>query len=182
MSYPLRFCGDLAEVDQTGNRVRGLLSDYPNTVTPLKGVKQIGAATVGRLHDCPDGIQIQTAPLLARTLGEFANVGPVENVDATQFLEQFEAHLSEHRQIFGSPEFIRCGLTGGRDSRLILSSLLSLGLGEQVKFFTADAMSSDMLVAREVVDTLEATGVKLNYRVAGRGPPPRTLSEISWTA
>ena len=157
------FTGHIAGEDTDAACMRAVLSYYPRGYTFLRDVRRLEGATVVRARNASEAPKTDSQPLLLNALANQVGQPFSQSVARTKYLETLSTYLEESRLFYDLP--MRLGLTGGRDSRLLLSGLIELRAHKDIDFFTIAAMSQDVELASSLADKCSKIGSPISWRI-----------------
>lgn len=144
-SWTARMAAVVRQSDGRGHRYAGVRA------LPSRAVVHIG-----------DGIRVGGGPM------------PAHDVDQSLGPDAAVAEISDQlRVVAGAPCTRWVGLTGGRDSRLILAHLLHAGLQDRFRFVTWNISAADVAIATSL-----ARRYDFDHTVVAVGEPQEWVSEL----
>lgn len=140
----------------------GLLS--PGYIVCTNATAVRGVQTV----DGTMGVRVPPTAGAAIEITNFPEVAELPENPRPDWDTLAERLCSNYRWIAGTKATIGAALTGGKDTRLVLAAMKSLGLEGRVDYYvSAPPEHADSLVAKQIAD-------KLGLRFTRVEPPPRT--------
>lgn len=146
-------------------QLRSVFSYYPFEHTPFRNVQRLEGCSSVFAGDWPAEPLCTRRNLLLESLGRsFARQG--EPVDYAACREAVAGNLAEIARFWSGD--LRCGLTGGRDSRAVLAFLIAGGLAGKVPLTTIKILKQDYGVAEQLVALCRRQGVKVDWQLVER--------------
>lgn len=156
LEYPVEDIGGAAQ--------RAFWGYYPDTLTPFKNAPRVMGGTHIHVEDSPKPPSISCRDYIGRILST-ATADHKENVKATEIAEEYLDSLNctimEGRGFYNTQWSM--GLSGGRDSRLLLSGLIELNEYKDILLYTIPSMTSDMQIGEQIFRTASDAGYDLNW-------------------
>ena len=150
-----------ASLDEEAIGVRAIYSYFPRCSTVLSGFKRVAGGTVifrGRDKKIKTFETGAYHKLFSQNVSKDYSRNSAKNV----YLDSLERTLNESKSFFGAN--LSLGLTGGRDSRLLLAGLIELGRHSDVCFYTLETISQELEVTHQIIAKMRKKGVNLNWR------------------
>ena len=162
LSMPLLFALTEPVESVSSAQLRAIFTYYPTDRTPFANVARIEGGTSIYAGDWPAAPVVQRRNLLLEMLAEsYSEIGTP--VDFERCREAVARMLAEIPKFWKRP--LRAGLTGGRDSRLILAYFLAAGMTDKVQLMTIETIRQDFELAEQLVAACRAQGHKVDWEI-----------------
>ena len=171
LAMPLVFALEQPVESRIGAQLRAVFTFYPHHHTPFDNVTRLlGGASVYAGDWPAEPISSRRNHLLDMLGQAYGQQGAPVDYAACQ--EAMSGMLSEVRLFWSSDarSKLGCGLTGGRDSRTILSTLIATGQSKDIKFSTKKLMRQDYEVVPKLVGLCGREGHPLVWQMRERPP------------
>lgn len=162
VSMPLLFALVEPVESVSSAQLRAIFTYYPTDRTPFANVARVEGGTSVFAGGWQAPPVVQRRNLLLEMLGEsYDRIG--EPVDFERSRAAVARMLAEIPKFWSRP--LRAGLTGGRDSRLILAYFLASGLIDKVQLMTIETIRQDFELAERLVEACRAEGHKVDWEI-----------------
>ncbi|MEM1244800.1 MAG: hypothetical protein AAGK22_00430 [Acidobacteriota bacterium] len=166
---PLVFALEAPVEDRQAAALRAFWSYYPQEHSPFVNTPRVAGGTHVFLADRAEAPAVERRALLDDLLSESFEMGFDPAAAEEELLSTTETCLREGRALFEGK--VTMGLSGGRDSRLLLASLLKSKTQDGVSMFTRTTMGGDQEFGTKVAHAAREAGFEIDWRaVPGRRP------------
>ncbi len=185
LAMPLVFALEPPAESRIAAQLRAVFTFYPHHHTPFENVTRLlGGASVYAGDWPAEPISNRRNHLLEMLGTAYGQQGaPIDYAECQQAIAGM---LSEIGLFWSSDARAKlgCGLTGGRDSRTILSGLIASGQWKDVKFSTKKMMRQDYEVVPQLVELCRREGKPLAWQMRERPPSAYSASNnpAAWAA
>jgi hypothetical protein len=150
--------GDAVHPDVVGFARYAACDAFVGSVSPVRGVKPLepGQAFVGKRNPSYTwDIRVSQSTSVDDAAVAGARLDSAADLDAF-VLASFSRTTSSLVRLWPDTHLLRCGLSGGRDSRLLTASLLAGGISPQ--FFTNTENPEEGVVASQLIELARGAG------------------------
>ncbi len=181
LAMPLLFAGSAPVESVEAAQLRAVYSYYPFEHTPFANVERVLGGGSVFAGDWPGAPVVNRLNLLVEMLGDaYSRQGEPVDYDACRAAV---TRMVGEVNLFWTGK-LRCGLTGGRDSRSVLAFLLAGGMAERVELSTIKILKQDYEVAEQLVAACHARGFKVDWKLVERRKSNYSArnNEAAWAA